>query len=565
MKKKDKSVGITTMVSFIAIFGLISFLTVGIMGYLNMRKINNNIYTMYEKNIIPMSYINSINEDFLNIRIMANKAEKKFSPVYEEEINKYNELIHKELALYEDCGLDSEDKIKVEKFKEDYKSYMAIWAKRSNSFKNNLSVSEEEYVTYTKLGESIKQTLKELKDYNIKKSNLIKEGSNSIYKNTISLFAIIFSLVIIIFIFITYKIIKVVKLSSKDMIKTLDVVAEGDFTSQIIINGNNEFSLMKKALKKTVGEVSDTIKTIKEKSEDIDSQSENLASISEEMASSSENLALVMQEITKGINNQSSDLSEVMLTLNEFGKEIEKIVQDIEYVHRNGEEINYMAIGSNTSLCNILESIKNINVNFDTLSQKFNYLGNNIKRINEITNLINMIADQTNLLALNAAIEASRAGENGRGFSVVAEEIRKLAERSKASSEDINKLISEVSNSSLSMVNTVGEMKKDLEEEFISINGAAESLKGIIVAVEEVIPRINGINVFASDINNNKNSILERVQEIASSLEDMSTSSEEISASSDQMHASSEELSKASSSLNNMTKAVMEKIVLFKV
>ena len=211
------------------------------------------------------------------------------------------------------------------------------------------------------------------------------------------------------------------------------------------------------------------------------------------------------------------------------------------------------------------QSISDTTNTFKNFETKITESGKNISKINEITGLINSISEQTNLLALNAAIEAARAGEAGKGFSVVADEIRQLAEQSRDSSNNISKLIADIYNQNKVMVNTAAEVGNDLNKQTSVIDNTLNSYNDIIKAVNEIIPKIEEITNAASDINERKNAILTKVESASAVAEETSGATEEISASSEEMNSSSVEVSNAANNLVSSTKEMRSQVKKFKL
>ena len=241
------------------------------------------------------------------------------------------------------------------------------------------------------------------------------------------------------------------------------------------------------------------------------------------------------------------------------------MVSEIKIVDSNSREISSMASDSSSDMNKLNQSVTKVSDSFKTFNGKIVELGKDINEINEITNIINDIAEQTNLLALNAAIEAARAGEAGRGFSVVADEIRKLAEQSKVSSESISKLISEISKNTDVIVQDSVEMDEELINQVNIINSSIASFTKIIQSVNEVIPKIETVKNSAEDIDKDKSIIMARVDGVSSVSLEVSASSEEIAASSEEMNAATEEVVSAAQVLSTMTNEMLEQVNKFKI
>jgi methyl-accepting chemotaxis protein len=367
----------------------------------------------------------------------------------------------------------------------------------------------------------------------------------------------------------------IVVLISKSISKPIDGVmihlkeiSEGDLSKEIseeLLNRQDEIGKMSSALDVMKGSIINILNDIKESSTGIDTQTDKLSVTGDEVLSSSKNISIAINDVSKGTMNQATDLVDITAILQEFSAKLEDMVKIIKDVDVNTINIKSMANNSNDDMENVIESVRNVNKAFNDLILKTQGVGKNVTKVNEITNLINSISEQTNLLALNAAIEAARAGEAGRGFSVVAEEIRKLAEQSKESSINIATIISQISKDTELMVETTDSVKSEIQTQEKNIFTAIKSFENITVAVNEITPKINVANNSVEDLNENKDVILEKIEGASAISEEVSASAEEISASTEEMTSSTKVVAESLNELSDMSKKMMVNVNKFKI
>lgn len=535
------------------------------MGYQDIQKMNNNISSIYTNDLDSIEKESEMLNNFQSIKVEVTKQIRNYNEKADSKIGLDNEKLNENLSEYTKKNLDEAQKDNVDKVAKNLKEYMSLWNEIKMVLENRqaLSVTKEEQI-YAQ-GDITTDSLSNLIYED--KLNAEKEyyKSQKIYKESLIAFISIVLTSLLVLAAIAILIITVVKKSSKEIIGVLNTIAQGNFNIKLNTESTNEFGVMKKALNTTVKNVAKMISEIKYRAENINHSSEVLYSTSEEMTASASDVARLMQVTSAGSSNQAGDLMEITHVLSKFNQSINAMVKAIEDVDENSNNIEIMTEKGEINIKVLKDSVNKVMRSSNDFTNSFSKFSKNIYQINEITNIINGIANQTNLLALNASIEAARSGEYGKGFSVVAEEIKKLAEESKISSENISKLIAELSNGTQNVLQVGDTMNNELINQKEVINDIIDSFGKIILAVNDNTPKIQLVTTFASDINQEKDSILEKVENSSSIAEKISASSEGISASSEEMDACAKEVSSTAQLLNNIAEETMNELNKFKL
>ncbi|WP_242978492.1 methyl-accepting chemotaxis protein [Clostridium tetani] len=565
MYKKIRNIKISTIIIFLSVISICFSVLIGVFGITATNKVNNNVAVMYEEELLPIVNITGMREGFLSVRLNSANAKTDFNEKYVKSIEEHDRRIMKNYKEYTSTHSDETEIKYLEQFLQCYKNYRDLSKELFKHLERGEKLTREQNDKFIKFGNEAEIALDKLQEYDIKLAEEDKIESDEIYiinRNLLISLLVVCSILLLLISMVT---IKTLNKNLKEIDTILKEMAEGNLHIEIESYGKNEFEVIKLHIKNTINSFGEMIKSLKSKINLINSSSENLSAISEEMASSTENISTAIEGVAKGTGEQAENLVDITNILDSFGYSIKNLVEGLNHLKSISDEIGGTAKASSGKMKDLEEAFGYVGQAFKSFIEKINTLGENILKIDEITEVINSIAEQTNLLALNAAIEAARAGESGRGFAVVAEEIRELAEQSKISSNNISNLIDGISKDTKNIVEDTGNIDEKLEASSEVIHDSLISFENIILSIGEVVPKIDYLAGSASNIDNEKNSVFENIEGASSIAEEVSASSEEISASSEEMNASSQEVANTANDLSvkiNKTNSLKAELLL---
>ena len=352
----------------------------------------------------------------------------------------------------------------------------------------------------------------------------------------------------------------------RKLVSSVTVVADGDLTQEdIIVKSKDEIRELATAFNRMKLNLRSLIGSINENALHVTASAEELSASTEEVSRSSQDMTESMEIVAAGAQTSAASAGESSLAMEETAIGVHRIAESAQALNESASNTEKLARERGEAIKHANDQMAVIYDSSQLTSELIKRLSKQTEEIQSITKVITDITEQTNLLALNAAIEAARAGEHGKGFAVVADEVRKLAEQSKSSANQIVHLTAGIQEDTKNVENAVSDSLKNVEEGVKVIDEAGDAFISIIDAIQVMGTQIEDISAATEQISASAEEVSASIQEIATQASAASNKTEQSAGAVQNQMATIEEINSVAHDLSKQAMNLQETIQEFKV
>ncbi|MGH8464324.1 MAG: methyl-accepting chemotaxis protein, partial [Pseudomonas sp.] len=378
----------------------------------------------------------------LTLRIMISRDPATLEQNYSK-IDVLKADTQKTMAQYENTIILDEDRVLFQRFKAAEAAYMALQVKVIDLSRKNQLDEARNLINgeMNPRADELSKALAELIELNNRGANQAAANSVDVFKSARSGVIAALLLVALASCVVAVSLIRSIVLPLRQSVQLAETVATGNLTTPVVAYGNDEPARLMSALATMQSNLRSTIMAIAESSN--------------QLASAAEELSAVTEDASRGLNQQNGEIEQAATAINEMTSAAEDVARNASSTADATRTSDLTAQQGRQQVLRTVDAIAELANGVTATAGEVESLAGRVRDISQVVDVIRTVAEQTNLLALNAAIEAARAGEAGRGFAVVADEVRSLAHRTQRSTQEIEQLVMAIEEGTVAAVNAM--------------------------------------------------------------------------------------------------------------
>ncbi|KPB77222.1 methyl-accepting chemotaxis protein [Pseudomonas cannabina pv. alisalensis] len=494
-----------------------------------------------ENNVVPsISVLGIIDREFVSIRGSNARLRNPVEPESRkaqalEEVSKARANIQEAFSKLQPLIVTPKGKQKIGELSQNLASYQQVQDQyisliKSGNLDESVKLANE---SMKQAADTVERDIKEMIELNNNKAKKAGEDAAAVYEQSKLIVGgfILFSTFAAIGLAVMYT--RSLTRPISQSLAIAERIAKNDLTEVIVAQGNDEVARLMRALQAMQQGLRNTLSLISDSSN--------------QLASTSEEMHAVTEDANKGMLRQNHEVEMAATAVTEMSAAVEEVARNASAASEAANRSNSSALAGRTRVDETVQAISVMVASVEDASQEVQGLAVMATDISKVLDVIRAIAEQTNLLALNAAIEAARAGEAGRGFAVVADEVRALAHRTQQSTSEIEQMISSIQKGTGAAVSAMTHTNTQAQKTLDTAQGAGAAL----VEITESIDNITERNVLIATASEEQAQVAREVDRSLVSIRDLSNQSSE---GSNQTAIATSELTKLAVELNRLVK-----------
>lgn len=565
-----KNISIAKKILVIIAISILSLLAVGILSTQMLNKVASGSEIMYEDNEMNRLFGELRNQhlqlDAYSLELLLAKEKSEQQETMDKLIGVV-EKTQKTIKKIEGENLPSNIKQQFETYKAESDELNEISIKMLD-----LALNNQEDKAYLLFKEEVNTKRMQFNDQLLKIQQVYDENGKQIYqksmkdaRQTTALSLSITIISLLLSVLIGLLITKMITRPVKTIQELFAQVEQGDFTVEGTYCSNDEIGRLTSSFNTMLVGLRSIIQRVSDTSHYVAASSEQLSTSAEQSTRASEHVSLTVQGMADGADLQATSILGSTAVIQSMTETTDEINQSVEMVSDTSQNTFQMSVEGTKAIEKVNDQMQTIHTSVGYLAETFKGLTERSNEIGNITEVITSIAGQTNLLALNAAIEAARAGEQGRGFAVVADEVRKLAEQSASSAEQITKLIGLIQTETEQTMVTVNSTTKEVKEGLTVVKEAGSSFHKIDGSIQTIVKQTEAVKQLVQKLIAGTHSVQTEINKVKGVAEEAATNSLTIRSSSQEQLASMEEISSSSQALAETAEELQLLIQQFKI